>query len=671
MQFSQISENYSTDMFSAPSPTLSKPSNGVTGDAEQTHLRTTSYASILRKPYTNPMVPKQSLPDLRMAHKDLGKQVPPLPQIPYAGGTLEEPSIHHPALDTQDSELISTSHAEHSRISDGRSHPFVAAERSSYFQRLLSIQPTTNNLPRPLVCLVETARSILFSMGQLHQTLDRCAHHGAFERTSLKFKKALDPANMTMLHLIRSLDRFDDVSQQSLPSPAVCRGLVECCRDTVTAYRKSLALLVNQTTQEPSADARFTRLLILEMYGINAEICFAWQTMAPEIEPLRPFISNNLYSQLSAYSNTGNPVVQLQALKPAVRLRSTDNGIAMAGRSGKARRHAGSFSSKDVQIGKELPSYDIIPITTGRLATQALNPTLRTPKRQITVPILSTPSSLYFPPTPSSSLPNNSDYIHNHLRQNSQSSTHDSPSLISPTTSLESPSDLRPFSGKDVRQALQTAVEVAPIVWDHLEKVLSDVLIIDNEIRETLDSARSATTMLARNVADLYEEDIEADKRLLRENAYTFLKVNHDPFRQKHLLTRLQIVLQLSNILKTHGNPRSVTPSLRSNMVKLANSTQEFANILQFPSISYTPRSRSPTLLPKYSAYNSSPYHIQDNQLGSSLSRTPSAQLPSIHKLPVSSNYELQPILPLSIKTSGARRMRAAREASIDGTDPG
>lgn len=522
------------DTFSTPSPTLSKPPNDPPSEAEQTHLRTTSYASILRKPYSNPMVPKQSLPDLRTAHKDLGKQVPPLPQIPYSGGTSEEPQIHHPALDTQDSELISTSHAEHSRISDGRSHPFVAAERNSYFQRSLSIQSTNNNLPRPLVCLVETARSILFSMGQLHQTLDRCAHHGAFERTSQKFKKALDPANMTMLHLIRSLDRFDDVSQQSSPSPAVCRGLVECCRDAVTAYRKALAPLVNQITQEPFTDARFARLLILEMYGINAEICLAWQAMAPEIEPLRPFISNNLYSQLSAYSNTGTAIVQLQELKPAVRLRSIDNGIAMAGRSGKARRHAGSFSSKDVQIGKELPSYDIIPIPAGRLATQALNPTLRTPKRQITIPILSTPSSSYFPPTPSSSLPTSSDFTYNHLRQNSQSSIHDSTSLISPTTSLESPSDLRPFASKDVRQALQTAVEVAPIVWDHLEKVLSDVLIIDSEIRETLDSARSATTILARNVADLYEEDIEPNKRLLRENAYTFLKVKHDSFEQEH-----------------------------------------------------------------------------------------------------------------------------------------
>lgn len=135
-------------------------------------------------------------------------------------------------------------------------------------------------------------------------------------------------------------------------------------------------------------------------------------------------------------------------------------------------------------------------------------------------------------------------------------------------------------------------------------------------------------------------------------------------------------MLQLSNILKTHAKPRSITPSLRSDMIKLVKATQEFASFSQGPSISSTPRSSPPTTLPKISAYKTSVYSIQDNQLGSSLSRARSAQPPSTSSAysaqTMSPTYDnLQPILPLSIKTPNSRRTRATRQVSVDSTDPG
>lgn len=516
----------SADTFYIPSPTTSKARHHEPEEAEQMHVRTMSYATALRKPQGNSMVPKHSLPDLRFAHKAEREKVPPLPYFPQSGKLSDEPPFHHSTLQVQEVEPTSSLQTDYSRISDGRSHTFVAAERSSYFQRSLSTSST--HLPRPVACLIETARSILFSMGQLHHTLDRCARHGAFERASPVFRKALDPANMTMLHLIRSLDRFDDVSQQSLPSTAVCRGLVECCRDTMGAYRKALALLTNQISQEPPADVRFTRWLVLELYGVHSEISVAWQAMTSEVEHLRPFIYNNLYSQLSVHSATRNHVVQLQELKPAGRLRSIDNGITAAGRVGKTRRHAGSFSSKDVEIGKDLPSYDIIPSGIGRLASHTLTPILRIPKRQFTAPAPSTPSSSQFPMNHSFPFPPQVEHIH--IPQYSQSSLYDSPSLISPTASLESPASSRPSIDQDIKQALQTAVEIAPIVWDHFEKVLNDTLMVDHVVREVLNTARAVTADLARNVAGLYEDGSDRDRKHLRENAYLFLKVKSHHF---------------------------------------------------------------------------------------------------------------------------------------------
>lgn len=107
-------------------------------------------------------------------------------------------------------------------------------------------------------------------------------------------------------------------------------------------------------------------------------------------------------------------------------------------------------------------------------------------------------------------------------------------------------------------------------------------------------------------------------------------------------------------------------------MVKLANWTQELSRLLQFTSISYTPRSSSPASLPKYATYNSSPYPVEDNLLSSSLSRTRSAQPSlSIAKLPILTHYDIiPPTLPLSIKAPH-KRVRPPREPSIDSAEPG
>jgi hypothetical protein len=158
-------------------------------------------------------------------------------------------------------------------------------------------------------------------------------------------------------------------------------------------------------------------------------------------------------------------------------------------------------------------------------------------------------------------------------------------------------------------------------------------------------------------------------------------------------------MVQLSNMLKTHGNPRSVPAALGSNMVKLTNSTHDFASLFQVSSSSslsaYTPRSSSPSSYPKSAAYTSTAHHVElDNQLASSLSRTKSSQPTSIStstgtgisttlsaiKQPLSSTsssspydsaFNFPPTAPLSIKPIGTRRLRSAREGSINSADPG
>jgi hypothetical protein len=491
------------------SPTLSNGQPNGFLEPEAMHTRTTSHASVLRNPQSaGKMNLKNSLPDLRTAHKEPGKKVPPLPDT--LGSTIpSSTSNRQDSGSSSGSASLPTIPDSEEPRDDGRNLPFVAVERSSYFHRT-SVMTISKSLPRSLVCLVETARSILFSMGQLYQTLEH--YMQGFERLSPKFQKVLDPANLNMLHLIHALDRFDNISPKSTPSPAVCRALVECCRDTISSLRKAVGLLTAQVAIQPVDDARFARWLILELYGVTAEISTAWQVMLPELESLKPFLHGSVLSKTSAFATNSD----YSDLGPALRLRPGEIRV------GRTRRHAGSFSSKDVEIGKDLPSYDIEPGLISGLAPRANGTTLRTPKRQVTAPVLPTlsnpnASSIYHSSSSSSSQPNLGLY---HLRDGSQTSLHDSPKQ-----GFESPSVTRTSIGRDVLQAVQTAVGIAPIVWDQIEDALSHVVAIQPSLREVLERARITTSKLAANVMDVLDGDSETDKRLLRENVRTFLKV--------------------------------------------------------------------------------------------------------------------------------------------------
>ncbi|KAF8797917.1 hypothetical protein BYT27DRAFT_7203603 [Phlegmacium glaucopus] len=387
-----------------PSPTSLSANSSfeVLPDMEQMHLRADSYASTRRKPLPKSMMEKKSLPDLRMVHKVPTKNVP----IPSEGRppttlheecrTPEESLSHSPFRKDSDSSSGSASiHPE--CIQPSNALPSLTVDCTSYFRRSSTLN--LNFLPKSLLYLLESARSILFAMSKLYQTLEHYAHNFD-ERLPSILKKSLDPANVNMSHLVRSLDRFDDFSQKARPSPAVCRALVESCRDVAMIMKKAVGLLILQIGSEPF-NRRYSRWLILELHAVTTEIALAWQTMGPYVDSLRPFLYGSVFSN-SSHNNLetlAGPISLLnsdQRLTPGVRLRPPEtlqggSGAIGTGRVRMARRHAGSFSSKDVQIGKELPSCDIFPTTMGRLTTHT--PTLTTPKRQTTMPVFPTSTS--------------------------------------------------------------------------------------------------------------------------------------------------------------------------------------------------------------------------------------------------------------------------------------
>lgn len=524
----------------------------------QHHTRNASYAGGLSSPNRSELSEKKSMPDLRTAKLNFSRKVSTLPHPGSSTTPLmndkdhDSFSIPSPIPYRQDSgssfgstsQLPRLHSSDTNQTSPTRSAPSMAFERNSYFRRLSTL-PSSSSLPKPLLCLIDSARSILFAVCQVYQALEHYMVYAIDDRLSSVLKKVLDPASTDMMQLINSLDRFDAMSRKTLPPPAVCRGVVESCRDTVAVFGKAVSVLGLQLKVIATGDdVRYSRWILLELYAASAEISSAWQAMVPNIEAIKPLLRAKTFSisipggessevHTALISQTSGQTETPLSLRPhPVGLGPASGG----GRVRTARRHAGSFSSKDVEIGKKLPSYDDVPGMFGGVVSGiALHtPTLRAPKRQTTLPLSA--SSSFANPAPLASTSTFTSHSTvadgfrtNHSRQGSQvslqASTSSSPSIPSKTTFLELPSNSKTQVDKEAVQAVQAAVEVAPKVWDMMEDLLGNVLDAKNTVRETLERARAVTTRLSETIRVMQETDSAGDRKLLREDAHIFLKV--------------------------------------------------------------------------------------------------------------------------------------------------
>ena len=491
----------------------------VLPDTEQMQLRP-SYANILHKPVPKVMTERKglsSLPTDKASTKAVSDQLEfRVPLTSHDEGRTLEESFNLSSF-RKDSDSTSGSasiHPEYIQVANALPSPTM--DCASYFRRSATLT-FNNSLPKSLLCLLESARSILFAMGRLYQTLDHYVHHGFDERLPSIFRKSLDPANMSITLLIRSLDQFDDLSQKARPSSTVCRALVESCRNVVITMKKAVGLLALQIGMEPF-NRRYSRWLILELYAITTEIAVAWQAMVPYVDSLRPFLYGGVFAH-SYVGNLENSVgpTSVNSDQRFLRLRPAETLHRGSGQNGTVkvrmtRRHAGSFSSKDVEIGKELPSYEVLPTTMGGLATHT--PMLRTPKRQATMPVF---------PTTSSSLPSyaSNQIYTSHLRQSSRNS------LIEASSSMPSVSESyfnnRARADKEAFQAVREALEVAPVVWDQIEETLGDISSRDTQ--QVLENARLVTRKLSDDVHAISEDSPESGKKAISDSAHLFLKV--------------------------------------------------------------------------------------------------------------------------------------------------
>ncbi|KAJ2931329.1 hypothetical protein H1R20_g5656, partial [Candolleomyces eurysporus] len=572
------------------------------------HLRASSVATENRQPASTYVPAKKSLPDLRSPqwHK-----LTDSPEQSYSTflTNQHDPATTAPTQNIRQNSLPSNETRKAQGSSPSRSTPSMAFERNSYFQRL-STMPTSTKLPAPLLTLAETARSILFVTSQIYQTIEHYANHAIDEQHSLVFKRVLEPANTDMVNLIRALDLFDSTSQKSLPPPPVCRAIVEACRNTVSVTGKAVRMFGIQLGVAPCEDHRYSRWILLELYASTAEISVAWQNLLPHAEDLKPFLHGKLIHRqglpLLQTPSFGPPTSHPSSAEeqfPALRLRNPDFASI---RTHNARRHAGSFSYRDVELGKVLPSVEEPPI-----------PSLRTPKRQVTAPptapSLNGSLSLPGPPhQPAFSLGRSegASFMRHNRDHSFEQPLRSAPTSISKLKSLDLPAALRQKPDREPLQSIRQTLEAAPKICDMIEDAITPS---DFTAKDLLRKLRELSRKLSISL-----RGAEGDKTLdaqMSENA--------------HLLFKL--VTQLANLVKNGTLSRSASPALLAQFTRLTESAEEFNKIYgaSFPTTSrpYSPLFNHPFSSPS----------MEDNRLSSSLSRTRSAQPTPTLKTSISS----------------------------------
>ena len=272
------------------------------------------------------------------------------------------------------------------------------ADRNSgaYFRRLSMLPASTISkaVPANLLQFAHAIRGILFAFSRIYKGIKEFALNASNEQMPRSMARLMNDADGSTNTLINALDRFDSLSRRGSPSPDIVRDMFVSCRENVAIFQQLMAALKSQLKSLTTAvDLRDTRTLLLDIYGAMAEIIHSWNAVGP----------------LMAEMNNPNQVATLilQPPTPSPSMSSTSRvpqGGQQLGRAkSKTRRHAGSFSVEDVQIGAVLgPDSQTAqePGSMGPLPSPMDAPTLK--PRQAKGSRGPPPSMIAMPPTYSS-----------------------------------------------------------------------------------------------------------------------------------------------------------------------------------------------------------------------------------------------------------------------------
>ena len=442
--------------------------------------------------------------------------------------------------------------------------PAMDGERNRYFKRLSTLPSSTISkaVPASLLNTIDACRGILFALSQIYTSLHHYAVYAINDRLASVIWKVLYAAPNFLQTLIGALDRFDNHCLRGTPPPSSCRGVVEACRDCVSVFAKVVGVLqIHLKVLAGADDVRYSRTLLLMLYGSMAEISNSWQSMAPHIEVMAALAKDahplNTSSPVTSGGGSGPPSANSARAGARDILPITENeeggiegpasattptprigpSIARVARTSN-RRHAGSFSTQDVHIGRTMPmgltnaAGIVVPLSINTPSPAAFN--FRTGLRNPTAfPSSGLPitSSATPPPThplgPLSAMTHNSNHSQSseiHSREGSLGQLYN---MHNPPHSAGSDRDR--FVNDSTLGLLQDSTELAMDLWEQVEVFFDDpdvAEIVSSTGRDYLHRAQNVTARLREGVMALVDGgDEEAYGREVYENASAFGKV--------------------------------------------------------------------------------------------------------------------------------------------------
>ncbi|MBW0507914.1 hypothetical protein O181_047629 [Austropuccinia psidii MF-1] len=264
----------------------------------------------------------------------------------------------------------------------------LAGDRNSgaYFRRLSMLPPSTisKQVPTPLLQLVDSIRGILFGLSQIYSALRQFAVFATQDRLPGALSSMTSAADDSMSKLINSLDRFDSSTRRTQPDIEIVREVFQSCRDNVVVFGKLVNVLsIQLKVLTGSADVRYSRTLLLSLHGATAEIAMSWKSITPLVDDVINFCEskNKTLSQkeskedlvphkettLITPQSIKSEIYQFEHESPSELNKLSDEPplklvipnisppSVVIPSSANGRRHAGSFSVQDVQLGAILP----------------------------------------------------------------------------------------------------------------------------------------------------------------------------------------------------------------------------------------------------------------------------------------------------------------------------
>ncbi|KAA1095271.1 RAM signaling network component [Puccinia graminis f. sp. tritici] len=297
-----------------------------------------------------------------------------------------------------ESDLVRPGASQIRRIKIGTSaeDDSLAGDRNSgaYFRRLSMLPASTisKQVPTPLLQLMDGIRGILFSLSQIYAALKQFVMFATQDRLPGALSRMTSAADDSMGKLINSLDRFDSSTRRAQPELEVVQQVFKSCRDNVIVFGKLVNVLsIQLKVLTASADVRYSRTLLLSLYGATAEIAMSWQMITPLVDdvislpslrkskptspppPAAPLheskeesSSSNDFQKTTANisaselrrtvsrENLTTDQSSLPESSKTIASTSSNNLISPANTStqtNKGRRQGGSYVAEDVQIG--------------------------------------------------------------------------------------------------------------------------------------------------------------------------------------------------------------------------------------------------------------------------------------------------------------------------------